>query len=274
MSGPPAIQLYTGDWLKDPSLSKCSPSTRGIWFDAICAMHENGRSGRLTGSYEQLSRVCRCSPEEMESACAELGETGTAALRVTESNGIVTLENRRMSREAKVRQQNAIRQRRFRESQPSNEEVTIPSSSSSSTSSSGTPPLPPSLDTPRFRAAWSDWTEYRKELGLKPYKPRGLAGVLKKLERAGEQAALWAIEHSIGNNYQGLFPEKFNGSTPIDPDAGRFKPSAPPTDPHARLRHIVRTRFEADSADLPERFATMDAASLHALYEKHTGEAL
>jgi len=73
------FQLYTGDWLKDPNLSMCSPHTRGIWIDLLCAMHENNRSGQVTGNIGQIARLCRCT-------------------------AIVTVINRRMKREYEKRQ--------------------------------------------------------------------------------------------------------------------------------------------------------------------------
>src|SRR6516164_2040625 len=99
----PHIPLYTGDWLKDPQLSICSPATRGIWIDFICSMHENGRSGVLRGSSIQLARLARCSPTEIEAAMTELGDTATAA--VTSDHGIWTIANRRMQREAITREE-------------------------------------------------------------------------------------------------------------------------------------------------------------------------
>lgn len=125
--------LYTGDWLKDPSLGKCSPATRGVWIDMLCAMHENGRSGKLSGTAEQLARILRCSPDEVLSACNELGDSKTA--NVTLRNGHVTVINRRMSREAKERKQNALRQARHRRNAQNNGPVTPPSQPSSSSSS-------------------------------------------------------------------------------------------------------------------------------------------
>ena len=53
----PAIHWYTGDWMKDPRLSRCSPATRGIWADLLCAMHEDDRSGSL--STEELSTLLK-----------------------------------------------------------------------------------------------------------------------------------------------------------------------------------------------------------------------
>lgn len=93
----PAIQFYTGDWLKDPALSMCSPATRGIWIDFLCAAHEFARSGQITGTPDQLARICRCTAAELVAAANELQITGTADVR--ERNGEITIINRRMKRE-------------------------------------------------------------------------------------------------------------------------------------------------------------------------------
>lgn len=106
------IKFCPGDWLKDPNLSKCSPATRGIWIDLICAMHESSRSGKISGTAAQLARVCRCTAAEMQAAIDELNATETAT--VTQRTNFVTLINRRMHAEAKTREQNTMRQRRKR----------------------------------------------------------------------------------------------------------------------------------------------------------------
>lgn len=109
----PWMQFNTGDWLKDPRLSMCLPATRGIWIDAIAAMHECGRSGSLSGSPEQLSRVLRCTEPALMAAIDDLQTTGTADL--TLRNGVITMVNRRMLREQKERTSGAERQKRLRE---------------------------------------------------------------------------------------------------------------------------------------------------------------
>lgn len=118
----PWFHFFTGDWLKDPALSLCSPATRGVWIDLICAMHELGRVGELRGTTEQLARLARCQPAELESALTELQTTGAAD--VTERNKIVTVENRRMKKEHNERNGNALRQERFRAKRASNAPVT------------------------------------------------------------------------------------------------------------------------------------------------------
>lgn len=103
MSGKlPAIQLYTGDWLKDPNLSMCSAATRGIWMDFLCRAHELGRSGQITGTAEQFARLCRCTAADFVAAADELSTTGTATVR--KQNDLYTITNRRMRRDYEERE--------------------------------------------------------------------------------------------------------------------------------------------------------------------------
>lgn len=81
-------------------------------MDILCAMHELGRSGQVTGTVEQLSRLCRCTAAEMSAALTELNSTNTAS--VSERNGMVTVINRRMQRELKERFAGTQRVRKHR----------------------------------------------------------------------------------------------------------------------------------------------------------------
>lgn len=137
----PAFQFYTGDWLKDPELSMCSPSTRGIWIDAVCAMHESDQSGEISGTPEQLARVCRSTLSEMQSAIDEIQKTGVGDTRIR--NGVVTLINRRMQRAYHTRlatRNRVAKHRRNGKDPPLKQEGNTPSSSSSSTSVYPQPP--------------------------------------------------------------------------------------------------------------------------------------
>jgi hypothetical protein len=199
----PAFQFYTGDWLKDPELSMCSPATRGIWADAICAMHEFDRSGSLTGTREQLSRVCRCALSDMQTAIAELDSTGAA--NVTERNGVVTLVNRRMQREHQERLATRNRVQRHRGNGRSPPDVTPPSSSSSSISSSEEEGLPKELDTPEFRRAWADYLAYRTANKMKTLKPASVRRQFATFAGWGVVKVVEAIDTTIRQGWQGIF---------------------------------------------------------------------
>lgn len=134
----PAFQFYTGDWLKDPALSMCSPASRGVWIDLLSAMHELERSGQITGTPEQLSRICRCTAAEFGHALDELIATKTAD--VTFRNGFVTVTNRRMKRESNSRKSANERVKRHRSTKKASDDTDVKrecnNTSSSSSSSS------------------------------------------------------------------------------------------------------------------------------------------
>ena len=37
----PSFQFYTGDWMSDLKLRRCSPAARGVWIDILCALHDS-----------------------------------------------------------------------------------------------------------------------------------------------------------------------------------------------------------------------------------------
>lgn len=64
-------------------------------------------------------------------------------------------------------------------------------------------PIPESLNTPRFRAAWTDWKAHRLEI-KHPLRPTQSAKQLSKLASIGELRAVAMIEHTIEKGWQGL----------------------------------------------------------------------
>jgi hypothetical protein len=122
----PHIQFYTGDWLKDPELSMCSPATRGIWIDMICAIHELQNGGKLVANPQQLSRLCRCSEQESISAINEIRSSRTAD--VSEQDGVWTIISRRIrksheiaSKRAEAGSKGAAKTQANREQNPDND---------------------------------------------------------------------------------------------------------------------------------------------------------
>ena len=94
------LSFSTGDWKSDSGLSCCSATTRGVWIELICSMHES-HSGSITGTVDQLSRLARCHLKEMASAIDELEHTKTADIaRLT--NDRVTVACRRLIRKEEL----------------------------------------------------------------------------------------------------------------------------------------------------------------------------
>lgn len=171
---PPAFQFYPRDWITDPALSLCSPATRGVWIDLLCAMWFAPERGRLKGTPRSLARLARCTAQEMIRAIKELGLHGAATVtcnaNVTLCNTDVTLENRRMMRDEKVRVQTRFRVDRHRAkpcNAPSNAEVTPPSAVSAVSASANdckTKPKTPAASPPGFNEFWK---AYPRKVGKK-----------------------------------------------------------------------------------------------------------
>lgn len=111
------MEFDTGAWLSDERLGMCAEETRGIWMDWLAAMHKDGQSGELRGTYEQLAKLGRTTPKKAETAVADLKRTGAAEVVTRRSmEGVpvhVTLKNRRMQRAAAARKLN--REKKFQQ---------------------------------------------------------------------------------------------------------------------------------------------------------------
>lgn len=81
-----------------------------------------------------------------------------------------------------------------------------------------TVPIPPNLDVPDFRAAWTEWIAHRRETN-KPFTVRAAKIALPKMAGWGPQRAIEAIQHSIVGGYQGIFEAKNGKPAPTASDA-------------------------------------------------------
>ena len=68
--------------------------------------------------------------------------------------------------------------------------------------------FPANLQTSRFRQAWNEYQDYRKAGKLKPLQPASIKAQLFKLSGMGHDTAIEAINDSIANGWQGIFPPK------------------------------------------------------------------
>jgi len=74
--------------------------------------------------------------------------------------------------------------------------------------------FPPAIDCPEFRTTWEKWQRYRSERKLAKLVPTSIQSKLNELGAMGLTRAVAAIEHSISNNYQGIFEPKPQGGNP------------------------------------------------------------
>lgn len=74
--------------------------------------------------------------------------------------------------------------------------------------------FPANLQTSRFRQAWNEYQDYRKAGKFKPLQPASIKAQLLKLSGMDHDTAIEAINQSIANGWQGIFPPK--GQKPME----------------------------------------------------------
>ena len=74
--------------------------------------------------------------------------------------------------------------------------------------------FPANLQTSRFQQAWNEFLDYRKAGKFKPLQPASIKAQLLKLSEMGHDTAIEAINDSIANGWQGIFPPK--GQKPME----------------------------------------------------------
>lgn len=102
------IQFNDDDFEATSGLSSVA---MGVWIRIMIAMHLQ-QTSTLTGSFEKIARMTRCTVQELETACNEF-VTDNVTLVKRECNGDVTLTHHR----AKKRESTLNRVRKYRERQ-------------------------------------------------------------------------------------------------------------------------------------------------------------
>lgn len=94
------VKWYPQDWLSETGLSLCDIATQGIWANALNWMMRDGGAS-ISGTKEQLARLCRCRPQQIEVAFLELRVNKVAIVEM--HNECITFKCRRLLKELKMR---------------------------------------------------------------------------------------------------------------------------------------------------------------------------
>lgn len=160
----PAFQFYPADWRKDPALSACSLSARGLWIELMCIAHEGGTYGVLSINGKpmapaQIARMVGESPSVVAKLLAELEDAGVFS---RDEQGCIY--SRRMVKDEHVRNVRADAGRLggnpnlLKQKDKQTEGQNPTPSSSSSSSSLENEDTAPSAKSPRGTALPKDWT--------------------------------------------------------------------------------------------------------------------
>jgi len=95
------VKWFPSDWLSEPGLSLCDVATQGVWANALNAMMLMG-TAEISGTIEQLARLCRCRPQQIQVAEVELKKFNVAV--ISHSGDSITIANRRRVRELEIKE--------------------------------------------------------------------------------------------------------------------------------------------------------------------------
>jgi hypothetical protein len=230
----PAIQFYPGDWKKDAGVQALDLHDRGAWLEILMLMHDSDDRGKLLLNGKPMP----------DAAIARILGLDEARWKQTRSNleayGVVSIDEetgallcRRMVRDEALRQVRAeagakggaVSRPPARSKPEAKSKQEVPPSVSSSSSVAVSPskkktgassvPIPDALAGNGFAEKWGEWLTYRSEK-RKPVSEVAARKQLAQLSKDPRTAAA-AIDQSIANDWQGLFPEKVRGKKADEP---------------------------------------------------------
>jgi len=223
----PSFQFYPGDWMKDPNLKRCSHTAKGVWIDMICLMFECDERGILAsgGDVWTLDEIACAVGGAQDVSLAGIHEL--LAKGVASRNSVGAIFSRRLVRDEHIRTVRAkagskggsktsskkeAKRKQTTEDEDEDEDKSGSGEGGLGETKTDDPPFPDDLATDNFRAAWDDWTAYRREARLKAYVPRGIKQQLKRLKEFGHDRAIAAIDHSIAQQFQGIYEPSGRGA--------------------------------------------------------------
>lgn len=209
----PAIHLYPGDWLRD-EVAGCSLDAQGLWLRMLFVMHDSDRYGYLSkdgmaippGS---IARRCGCTLEQYMALLTELTSDGVPS---TTEDGIIY--SRRMVRDAEKRKLlHEIRSKSgskggrppSKKSKRKAKQKQTPENEDDKDIENALKVVPDYLigNLEEIKS----WLVYKKEK-RQMYKPTGLGALWRALKAIPADRRRAAIDRSMGNNWDGLFPAK------------------------------------------------------------------
>ncbi len=185
MGKAPAGQFYFADWLRDKALHLAKLSTQGAWMNILAYMWDGQDRGALRGSFEQIAKLAQANKEEMEQFIIDANKYKFCDISVSDNNEI-TLINRRMVRDQEDKENNRIRQRRFKLSHQDNEKITEKKrknntvSSSSSSNNNINIIINELLEQLKIDTLWDEFKKHRNKL-KHPMTKHAEELILKKL---------------------------------------------------------------------------------------------
>lgn len=202
----PWFKFYPSDWLSDEALQGCSMAAQGLWINMVATIEKCNAGGYLRTndkpvSSEKMARLFCLTFAETENLLSELKDAGVYS---EDEHGIYSRKIKRRSgisvKRSVAGKKGAQAKRKQRAKQTSSKPMT------SDIWYLISKVLPKEFDCAEFKQAWSEWETYRQKSKkrLSEFAAKKQAQHIAK-EGWDVQRTIAAIDHSIANDYQGLF---------------------------------------------------------------------
>lgn len=246
----PSFQFYPADWLSDMRVRMLPWASRGLFIELLCYCW---REDWIPADSSAIAQLCGCHDLAIVEPCLQLFQPHPddpsklvhKRLLEEKSKQDQYREERSLSgrRGAKSRWGREIKENRagvahgiladssangsaissaINQPMAKNGSSTSTSTSSSTSKKKGDESpdqdeiqIPANLQSDAFAKAWESYLAYRKSSRLKALAPASIRAQLRNLSEMGHDAAIAAINQSIANGWQGIFPPK--GQKPMEP---------------------------------------------------------
>jgi hypothetical protein len=217
----------------------------GALHNVWCAANEHAANGRIDGAdLEWVDGVCGI--ENMGEAMRRVGWVSVDEAGIVfpkfDSNNTSAAERQKRYREKRASQRDVTgdvtrcatvaprEEKRREEKNTKGVNPLKPPATGAKPVEVSQVSIPPELDTEAVRQSLADWLAHHKAT-RKPYRdPKAVARLFEPYVRAGPAAFIAAVNASIANNYQGLYPPKESNAKQPGPGQ-RHDPTAASRDP-------------------------------------------
>lgn len=234
----PAFQFYADHWLADENTRLMSLEQKGAYIDAMAYCW---REGSIPADPAALARLIGCGCTiELATDVQRMFNVRSTDVEPKNDCPLNRLQHKRLNAEREKQRIRSEQASRAGKNSGSARNKTKAPRKTNGRSNSVQRPLnttstssdvdegcdfnasvdvfvgiPEQLRTVPFLDAWHSWLTYRKET-KKSVTDRAAQMSLKRLAAIGVERAIKAIEHSIANDYQGVYEANQNGKSEVD----------------------------------------------------------
>jgi len=182
----PSIQFYYKDFLAD--MQEHNPEIVGAWMLVLIKIWHENDGGKITKTLEQFAKIMQTDTARAIEFIEYFSAENIAD--VTRENGKITVINRRSKRDIKLREQNKLRQKTFRDKRNSNGDVTAEKVNPSISTSTSTSTSESNNNNPNIENNGGESRDLQDGIGFENFSYEDVLELDLKIKKAAEKCML------------------------------------------------------------------------------------